>query len=420
MVAQVTYPQMIAAFKTWYGQNKTRPSSTVQVDGQDAVRKSSFGEMIASGLTSLAVFAAGASFDFIKGGPEGLNKFLDTIPKEIAEPAKALVASAGKVYDEFKAGIGELIGGPEASMSDDLTAFRDTVSGIGTSISDNFINPLGDVFTGFKAALSGDATVLGNLNAIYTMQDNTLAAALASGASSLGTGISDIIDGAKAWTDEVTLGTDFTLKDAFQAVNDAPTNFMATYLGIGEVPSLTDFVGTLVKEDLIADYSGAKEAEKKAALELRQAAAIKFPTYTADVEGVPTTLVNPDIAALQALGISTETLSPSEQAAILAEYDERISSYTTALADLGLASNAIKDQVRSDQQNVLLSQKAQSSVDNIGVVASEYNSIKDPEQRAIYERTLKPEVLATTKQIAPLMDTVLASSSPFPTIPTET
>jgi hypothetical protein len=230
----------------------------------------------------------------------------------------------------------------------------------------------------------------------------------------------NIIDGAKAWTDEVTLGSNFTLKDAFQAVNDAPTNFMATYLGIGEVPSLTDFVGTLVKEDLIADYSGAKEAEKKAALELRQAAAIKFPTVSIDVEGVPTTVVNPDIAALQALGIETSTLSLAEKAAIEAEYTERIDSYTAALADLGLASNAIKDQVRSDQQNVLLSQKAQASVDNIGGVASEYNSIKDPEQRAIYERTLKPAVLATTKQIAPLMDTVLASSSPFPTIPTET
>ena len=415
MVAQVTYPQMIAAFKTWYGQNKTRPSSTVQVDGQDAVRKSSFGEMISSGLTSLAVFATTAGFDFIKGGPEGLNKFLDSVPKEIAEPAKALVASAGKVYDDFKAGIDSVI-----PAGGDVGAFKDAVSGIGTSFSENFINPLGDVFTGFKAALSGDATVLGNLNAIYTMQDNTLAAAFASGAASLGTGISDIIDGAKAWTDEVTLGTDFTLKDAFQAVNDAPTNFMATYLGIGEVPSLTDFVGTLVKEDLIADYSGAKEAEKKAALELRQAAAIKFPTVSIDVEGVPTTVVNPDIAALQALGIETSTLSLAEKAAIEAEYTERIDSYTAALADLGLASNAIKDQVRSDQQNVLLSQKAQASVDNIGGVANEYNSITDPEQRAIYERTLKPSVLATTKQIAPLMDTVLASSSPFPTVPSET
>jgi hypothetical protein len=415
MPAQVTYPQMIAAFKTWYGQNKTRPSSTVQVDGQDAVRKSSFGEMIASGLTSLAVFAAGASFDFIKGGPAGLDKFLDTIPKEIAEPAKALVASAGKVYDDFKDGINSVI--PAGSS---IETFRDAIGGVGTSISENFINPLGDVFTGFKDALTGDATTLNNLNAIYTLQDNTLAAALASGASSLGTGISDVIDSAKAWTDEITLGEDFTLKDAFQAVNDAPTNFMATYLGIGEVPALTDLVGTLVREDLISDYTGAKTAEEKAALELRQAAAIKFPTYTADVEGVPTTLVNPDIAALSALGIETATLSPSEQAAILLEYDERITSYTTALADLGLASDAIKDQVLSDKRNVVLGQKAQSSVDNIGVVASEYNSIKDPEQRAIYERTLKPEVLATTKQIAPLMDTVLASSSPFPTIPTET
>ena len=415
MPAQVTYPQMIAAFKTWYGQNKTRPSSTVQIDGQNAVRKSSFGEMIAAGLTSLATFAATAGFEFVSGGTEGLNKFLDSVPKEIAEPAKALVASAGKVYDDFKAGIDAII-----PAGGDVGAFKDAISGAATSISENFINPLGDIFTGFKAALTGDATVLGDLNAIYTMQDSTLAAAFASGASALGTGISDVIDSAKAWTDEITLGSDFTLKDAFQSVNDAPSNFMATYLGIGEVPKLTDFVGTLVKEDLINDYTGAKEKEAKAALELRQAAAIKFPTVTIDVEGVPTSSVNPDIAVLQSLGIETDGLSPAEKAVILAAYDERITSYESALEDLNLASDAIKDQVRSDQQNVVLNQKAQASVDNIGIVASEYNSIKDPEQRAIYERTLKPSVLATTKQIAPLMDTVLASSSPFPTVPTET
>lgn len=415
MPAQVTYPQMIAAFKTWYGQNKTRPSSTVQIDGQNAVRKSSFGEMIAAGLTSLAVFASTAGFEFVTGGSEGLNKFLDSVPKEIAEPAKALVASAGKVYDDFKAGIDAII-----PAGGDVGAFKDAISGAATSLSENFINPLGEVFTGFKAALSGESYVLQNLSTIYTLQDNTLAAALASGAESLGTGISNIIDSAKAWTDEITLGSDFTLKDAFQSVNDAPTNFMATYLGIGEVPKLTDFVGTLVKEDLVKDYSGAKEAEKKAALELRQAAAIKFPTVSIDVEGVPTTVVNPDIATLQSLGIETGTLSPAEQAEIIAAYDERITSYQSALDDLNLASNAIKEQVRSDQQNVVLNQKAQASVDNIGVVASEYNSIKDPEQRAIYERTLKPSVLATTKQIAPLMDTVLTSSSPFPTVPTET
>ena len=415
MPAQVTYPQMIAAFKTWYGQNKTRPSRTVQVDGQDAVRKSSFGEMIAAGLTSLAVFASTAGFEFVTGGSEGLNKFLDSVPKEIAEPAKAMVASAGKVYDDFKAGIDAII-----PSGGDVGAFKDAISGVGTSLSENFINPLGEVFTGFRAALTGDASTLNGLVPLYTLQDNTLAAALASGAASLGTGISNVIDSAKAWTDEITLGSDFTLKDAFQSVNDAPSNFMATYLGIGEVPKLTDFVGTLVKENLVNDYSGAKEAEKKAALELRQAAAIKFPTVSIDVEGVPTTVVNPDIATLQALGIETGSLSPAEQAAILLEYDNRISSYTAALADLGLASNAIRDQVRSDQQNIVLSQKAQASVDNIGVVASEYNSITDPEQRAIYERTLKPAVLATTKQIAPLMDTVLASSSPFPTVPSET
>ena len=407
---------MIAAFKTWYGQNKTRPSQTVQIDGQNAVRKSSFGEMIAAGLTSLATFAATAGFEFVTGGAEGLNKFLDSVPKEIAEPAKALVASAGKVYDEFKAGIDAII--PEGG---DVGALKDALEGAATSISENFINPLGEVFTGFRAALTGDANVLNQLNAVYYLQDNALASALASGAAALGTGIRDVIDSAKAWTDEITLGSDITLKDIFQTVNDAPTNFMATYLGIGEVPSLTDLAGTLVKENLISDYTGAKEKEAKAALELRQAAAIKFPTYTLTVEGGgSTTEVNPDIAALASLGIETTALSPAEKAVILAAYDERITSYESALEDLNLASNAIKDQVRTDQQNVLLSQKAQASVDNIGAVASDYNSITDPEQRAIYERTLKPSVLATTKQIAPLMDTVLASSSPFPTVPTET
>lgn len=408
---------MIAAFKTWYGQNKTRPSQTVQIDGQNAVRKSSFGEMIAAGLTALATFAATSGFEFIKGGPEGLTKFLDSVPKEIGEPAKALVASAGKVYDDFKAGINAII--PPGSAGN-LAAFKDEISGAATSLSENFINPVGEIFTGFKAALTGDASVLNQLNAVYYLQDNALASAFASGAAALGTGISNVIDSAKAWTDEITLGNEITLKDLFQTVNNAPTNFMATYLGIGEVPSLSDLAGTLIKEDLIKDYTGAKEKEVKAALELRQAAAIKFPTVTIDVEGVPTTSVNPDIATLQALGIESSTLSPAEQAAILLEYDDRISSYTAALADLGLASDAIKEQVRTDQTNVLLSQKAQAAVDNVGVVASEYNSITDPEQRAIYERTLKPAVLATTKQIAPLMDTVLAGSSPFPTVPTET
>jgi hypothetical protein len=414
MPVNITYPEMIAAFKLWYGQNKTRPSPTVQIDGQDSVRKSSFGEMIVAGLTALATFAATAGFEFVTGGAEGLNKFLDSVPKEIAEPAKALVASAGKVYDDFKAGIDAFL--PPGS---DIADFKDAIGSVGTSISENFINPLGEVFTGFRAALSGDASTLNGLVPLYTLQDNTLAAALASGASSLGTGISDIIDSAKAWTDEITLGNSFTLKDAFQTVNDAPTNFMATYLGIGEGPALSDLVGTLVKTDLIDSYTGAKDKEKAAALELRQAAAIKFPTVTIDVEGVPTSITNPDIAALASLGIETASLSLAEKAAILLEYDERINTYTSALEDLGLTSDAIKDQVRADQQNILLSQKAQTSVDNIGAVASEYNSITDPEQRAIYERTLKPTVLATTKQIAPLMDAALSGNSPFPTVPSD-
>ena len=50
-MAGVSYPQMIAAFKTWYGQNKTQPSNSVEIDGQPAVRKSSFGEMLQAGLT---------------------------------------------------------------------------------------------------------------------------------------------------------------------------------------------------------------------------------------------------------------------------------------------------------------------------------------------------------------------------------
>lgn len=407
-MANVTYPQMIAAFKSWYGQNKTRPSKTVEIDGQAAVRKSSVGEMVTAGLTQLAVFAATAGFDFIKGGDAGFNKFLEGLPKEIAEPAKALKENAGKLYDDFKAGIGSLI-----PAGGNLAQFASTLESGLSAVSENFINPLGNIFTGFKDALTGDASTLQNLSAVYSLQDSNLASLLAQSAGKLGTGISNIIDNAKAWTDEITLGSEYTLKDIFDTVNNGHSTFMATYLGIGEVPSLTDLAGTLVKEDLINDFTGAKQREEEAALKLRQAAAIKFPTIPTE-EGAPA--ANPDIALLENTDYAVSNLSPSEQAAILAEYNQRVDIFQAAMDDLEAASNAIAIQVQTDQQNGLLIQKAQSAVENIGTLAQDYNNITDPDQKALFEKVMKPDVLDATKKIAPIMN--LDVTVTIPTVPT--
>jgi hypothetical protein len=393
-MANVTYPQMIAAFKTWYGQNKTRPSNSVEIDGQPAVRKSSFGEMLQAGLTQLGIQAALGGFEFIKGGTAGLNKFLDTLPKELSEPARALAKSAGDAVNSLKTGIDGLI--PEGG---NLAAFKTTVEGGLQSVTDNFINPIGDVLDGAKAALNGDISKLSGLQALYA-DDPSLSGQFGAGLTKLGSVVTGAIDKAKGWSNELTLGTgDFKLTDAFDIVNSSHTKFMAEYLGIGDVPTLTSLVGTLARPDLYKDLVEAKDQLEKELLNLRKSSALKYPVVNID-DGlggtIPTT--NPEIAEL-----GLNSLSLADQAVLIDSFDFFKEQFDAAAASVETAGNAIKLQVQSDQQNILVSLKAQNSLDDIGLISNTYVGITNPEQKALFESTVKPDILETTKAVAPLI-----------------
>ncbi len=391
-MANVTYPQMIAAFKTWYGQNKTRPSPTVEIDGQPAVRKASFGEMVQAGLTQLATEAAAGGFEFLKGGPEGLNKFLETLPKEIAEPAKKLAETAGEAVNSFKGTVDGLI--PEGgNLSAFKGAFEDTLK----SINNNFINPLGDTFSGVRDALSGDASKLAGLQALYA-NDSSLSGLFGQGVTKLGTIVTGAVDGAKAWTDELTLGTgDVSLGDIFGVVNNSSTEFMAKYLGIGEVPSLTGLIGTIAKPELVDNLLQTKKKEEAAELNLRKAAALKFPTVPDEFGSL--TLPNPEISAL-----GLDTLPQAEKDAILANFNNYVVEFDEALSEVEAAGIALKQQVQTDQKNVLITMQASSVVDSYGSVANTLLSVTDPAQRAILESTIKPSVRDVSTSLVPVLE----------------
>jgi hypothetical protein len=395
MAGTVNYALMIATLKKWYGENKTRPSKSVEIDGQPAVRKSSFSEMIVSGLTQLGFQAALGGFEFLKGGTEGLNKFLGTLPKELADPAKALAKSAGDAVETVKTGINELI-----PPGGNLAEFKTTIENGLQSVTTNFINPINDTLTAVKASFTGDVNKLTELKNLYSGSDNQLSTLLQTGATNLGSAVSGAIDKAKAWSDELTLGTgDFSLTDAFEMVNNSSTELLSKVFGIVDAPTLTTIVGTLAKNNLMTDLVTANEKKEEAKENLRKAAAIKYPTITIDVEGVPTTIANPEI---ELLGINS--LSLAEKNTILGNYDTYLQEFETALNDVNTATEAIKTQVQTDQQNIVLTMAAQNSVDNIGTVASTYNSITDPEQKALFETTINPTVRDTTKLVAPLLE----------------
>ena len=396
-MAGVSYPQMIAAFKTWYGQNKTRPSNSVEIDGQPAVRKSSFGEMLQAGLTQLGIQAALGGFEFIKGGPAGLTKFLDTLPKELSDPAKALAKSAGGAVDSLKS----TLTGPGGLIQEggNLAAFKTAVEGGLQSVTDNFINPISDVLSGAKDALNGDISKLSGLQSLYA-NDPTLSGKFGEGLAKLGTVVTGAIDKAKGWSDELTLGTgDFKLTDAFDVVNSSHTKFMAQYLGIGDVPTLTSLVGTVARPDLYKDLVDAKDQFEKELLNLRKSSALKYPTvYIDDGMGGTTPMTNPEIAEL-----GLNTLSPADQAVLIDSFDFFKEQFDAAAASVETAGDAIASQVQSDQQNILVSLKAQNSLDDIGSISNTYVGITDPEQRALFESTVKPDILETTKAVAPLI-----------------
>lgn len=413
MTGTVNFPLLIATLKKWYGENKTRPSPTVEIDGQPAVRKSSLGEMIQAGLTQLVTFAVTAGFEFATGGVDGFNKFVEGLPVELKAPVEALTKQAGELYNDFKEGIDALIP-PGSALSD----FKDALEGAYGAVKEHLINPIADTAVAARAALTGDATTLSNLQTVYANSSNPLVTVFTNGAATLGTKLYDAFGYLKDWTDELVLGDDFTLKDVLSYVNDAPTKFMATYLGIGEVPSLTNLAGSLVREDLIEKWSKTKEKEAEANLKLRQAAAIKFPDITIDVEGIPTVITNPDIAVLdQTENYKVSSLTQEQKNAIEAQFNSLLTSYETVINELDVIGDEIIDQVKTDQQNIVLITKAQSAIENIGGVANDLNNITDPAQKAIFEKTIKPEFLTDAKKLSPIMNITAGNN---PTVPETT
>jgi hypothetical protein len=353
----VEYPQVIMAIKQWIGQHQIKPDPSVEVSGSPVARKASGSEMLSMAFKELATTAATAGIALGTGGTEGFNKYFDSLPKELKEPVSALKDTFGNLTNSLPAGVSEA-----------LTSFKQT-----------FINPIGDTLSSFKDAVTGNVTDLTATSATYLDNagaETTISSALKSAANDMGTTIKSAIDKAKSWSDNLSLGgttdatgkfvtSNFTLSDAISSANNAGKDFLSTYVGITQAPSLTDMVGTLTKDHLTANFSNALVKEKTAR--------------------------------------EQDLTVPANFAA-----------WQTAHEEVVAAADAINSEVDVNQQNVARMLQQDTVLDGIANVTSSLNDIKDPDAKALYAKTMDPNLLATAQAISPLLN---ASQSP-PTIVT--
>ena len=241
----VEYPQVIMAIKTWMGNNKTTPSPSSQIDGQDAVKKSGGMDYLKAAISEGISMAISGGLSFATGGTEGFGKYLDSLPPAVREPIMGLKDSFGKITD----GLGS------TTIGQSFNSFTST-----------FTNPIAEAMEGFKTGLSLSSANLDSLKTFYS-EDAAISSALDSASVSFGSTVRTAMDAAKSWSDSLTLGTgDYTLTNAINDTNNSASKFLEDYVGITKAPTFTDLVGIVAKQDLITNMDAAliKEEEARA------------------------------------------------------------------------------------------------------------------------------------------------------------
>jgi hypothetical protein len=359
----VEYPQVILAIKTWIGQHKVTPSSSMEVDGQPAIKKAGFGDMLSMALGEIISFAAEAGLNFAVGDAAGLDKLVNNLPEGFREPLKSVVGSIGEMKNS-------------------------ALNSIGIP-SDAFTNPLADTISSFKSGLTLGTE---NLNAIRANLDLSTGGTgfsdfVNNAAESMGGYMKTAMDSMKSWTDTLSLGTGdnpFRLTDAFSAVNSSSTKALEL-IGITKAPTLSELCGTLVNDEITKNFQTAFTKELSARLEMQSL----LPA--APGEGAP-----------------PPELSYEAKAAF--------EKWKTAFGELEVAAVAIQTQVDSDQANVAALSKQDAAMDALMTASSTYANLEDPAQKALYESTLGAKVKGAAIALAPLT-VVSAGSFTDPNVP---
>jgi hypothetical protein len=378
----IEYPVMIAAIKEWVGKHKVAPSQSIEIDGQPAIKKAGFADMLAMALGDAINLAVSGGMSFLTGGGAGFAEFKSSLPE-------ALQQTISTVTDGIKS-LGTMIG--DANPGGDAAA---------TDLSSAFVNPISEAIDNFKFGLNASTETLQNMNE-YAADNPFIQADLASSAFQLGETVKNTLDGFKGWVDSLAIGTGdgaFKLTDAFDYVNNKNNGILAT-IGIVNAPTLTDLVGTYVIKDTLIDDYLAKYTDQVTKLE-----AFKnlMPTVPIDVVKVR------DEATGQMVDKNIwPPLSPDCQAA----YGEWKTSFDALLS----SAATIQTQVDSDKANVAALTAQNRALDAVGTLSTQYSAITDPAQRALYEETLHPRVRDTVQKL----DSVMTAAKPNPDVPDPT
>lgn len=265
-------------------------------------------------------------------------------------------------------GVGKYLDSLPPTVKEPILALKDSVgkmtSGISfpdgiessfKSFSTTFINPISESIQEFKTGFSLSASNLDTLSSTYSQSDAAISASLSSYSTKFGTVVGQALDNAKAWSDSLTLGTgDYTLTNAFSDVNDSSAKFLENYVGITEAPKLTDLVGIIAKEELITRLDTAVSLEKEAR--------------------------------------DKDLTDP-----------ENFAAWEIAAEEVVQAAEAFQTEVDNNQAAINSLVYQQTVLDSIGQVANTHSQLTDPDQIALYESVLHPNVKDTTRQFSTLM-----------------
>lgn len=402
----VEYPQVMMAIKDWVGKNKTGPASSVETEGQPAIKKRSFAELIAAGFADLVSLAISGGLALGTGGSEGFNKFFDGLSPALKEPLSAL--------KETFNGLTTTSGGDSIIPSSFQSAW--------TGFKDVFVNPVATTFSEFSDGLSVTSNELAVLNSTLASDQPELASAFSSNASRLGLGLKETWLDIKSYSDGFTLGTsDFTLTDAFSAANDSSTKFLETYVGITKAPSVGDLAGTLVETELHDNMAAAISVEQVKRQELLDKVTVLNATTVGATTGTPWIQLSDDWTIVPATtstplyvdpdtGSETWTVVPATTSSpFLASYwtpkpadATQTPEYVAWLASVDAieaATTASHARMIADQNNAKVYIRDQQVLDSIGNVSSTMTTLQDPVQQALYASTVKPDVLDTAVKL---------------------
>jgi len=300
---------------------------------------------------------------------------MDYLKAAISDGISAAVSAGLAFTTGGTEGVGKYLDSLPPAVKEPILGLKDSfgklTDGLGStsigesfkSFSGTFINPIAESLEGFKTGLQLSSDNLDSLKTFYS-QDPTISAALDSASVSFGSTVKTAMDAAKSWSDSLTLGTgDYTLTNAFNDVNDSSSKFLENYVGITKAPALTDLVGIVAKQELITRMDSALIKEEEA----------------------------------RALDLTIP---------------ENFAAWEIARDEVFASADAIQQEVDDNQANIASMIQQQTVLDSIGQVANTHSQLTDPDQLALYESILHPNVKDTTRQFSTLLKRPQPDSTP--------